>query len=266
MHALLHKIVETVEPARVRESVRNVFEDLNRLLGYVEQLKAALNSAEGSGHALLLLEALRAEALVASASLDSECEAGYLSADLSEELERTGFAVRHELRAIFGRLLVGVETLEDASEARARLSEAHDLLRNCFQQSTISLAQLLHASFDGADVFEDLRLKRENSRRLYEDLDALLRSARNAERRSDRVSLTLFNARLEHFRCDSMRHLMQKDTETCQRFVEDFHTLPRQGGESPRFFLHRFSCYLEILVKHVSMRSVLSKEPHAVAA
>jgi len=249
----------------VRDAVRSVFEDLNRLLGYVEQLKAVLGPPDGASHALLLLEALRAEALAASASLDSECESGRLPADLSEELERTGFAVRHELRAVFGRLLVGVETLEDSSDARARLSEAHDLLRNCFQQSTISLAQMFRTSFDGADVFEDLRLKRENSRRLYEDLDALLRSARNAERRSDRVSLTLFNARLEHFRCDSMRHLMQKDTEMCLRFVEDFRALPRQG-EPPRFFLHRFSCYLEILVKHVGMRSVLSKESHAVAA
>lgn len=265
MHPLLHKIVETVEPALVRDAVRSVFEDLNRLLGYVEQLKATLGSGGDSAYALLLLEALRAEALAASASLDCECESGRLSDDLSEELERTSFAVRHELRAVFGRLLVGVETLEDASETRALFSDAHDLLRNCFQQSTVSLAQMLHPAFDGADVFEDLRAKRENSRRLYEDLDALLRSARNAERRSDRISLTLFNARLEHFRCDSMRHLMQKDTETCLRFVEDFRLLPKQG-EPPRFFLHRFSCYLEILVKHVGMRSVLSNEPHAIAA
>ena len=265
MHPLLHKIVDTVEPPRAREAVRGVFEDLNRLLGYVEQLRAALDSGGDSSHALLLLEALRAEALAASASLDSECESGRLPAEVSEELERTGFAVRHELRAVFGRLLVGVETLVDASEAGARLSEAHDLLRNCVQQSTISLAQMFDPRFDGADVFEDLRVKRENSRRLYEDLDALLRSARNAECRGDRISLTLFSARLEHFRCDSIRHLMQKDTETCLRFVEDFGALPKQG-ESPRFFLHRFSCYLEILVKHVGMRSVLSKESQALAA
>lgn len=265
MHALLLTIVEAVPHARVRGLMENVFDDLNRLLGYVEQLKAVLDAPDGVTHALLLLEALRAEALAAAYGLDAECEAGYLPSDLSEELERTGFAVRHELRAVFGRVVVGVEHLEDASEARARLSEAHDLLRNCFQQSTIALAQLLRPSFDGADIFEDLRVKRENSRRLYEDLDALLRSARSAERRADRLSLTLFNARLEHFRCDSMRHLMKKDTETCLSFVEDFRTLPAHG-EAPRFFLHRFSCYLEILVKHVSMRSVLSKDSHALAA
>jgi hypothetical protein len=265
LHALLHTLVDTAEPARSRDAVRGVFEDLNRLLGYVEQLKAVLDSAGDTAHALLLLEALRAEALAAASGFDAECEAGHLPADISEELERTGFAVRHELRAVFGRLIVGVESIEDDAEARARLGEAHDLLRNCFQQSTVSLAQLLRPSFDGADVFDDLRLKRENSRRLYEDLDALLRSARNAERRTDRLSLTLFNARLEHFRCDSMRHLMQKDTETCREFVEDFRALPAKG-DPPRFFLHRFSCYLEILVKHVGMRSVLAKDSHALAA
>jgi len=265
LHARLQKIVESIEPAHVRDSVRNVFDDLNRLLGYVEQLKAVLGYASDTAYALLLLEAMRAEALVTSSRLDSEVEAGVLPSHISEEFERTSFAVRHELRAVFSRLLVGVEGPEDSSEAASCLRDAQDLLRNCFQQSTVSLAQLLRPSFDGADVFEDLRLKRDNSRRLYDDLDALLRSARNAERRTDRISLTLFNARLEHFRCDSMRHLMQKDTETCMRFVEDFRMLNKQG-EPPRFFLHRFSCYLEILVKHVGQRTVLSKETHALAA
>jgi hypothetical protein len=265
LHARIQTIVEGIACARVRELMRGVFSDLNRLVGYVEQLKSVINSGGGASEALFLLEALRAEALAAASGLDSECEVGGLTPELSEELERTGFAVRHELRAVFGRVTAGFDALEDDAEACERLREAHDLLRNCFQQSTVSLARVFRPSFDGAEVFEDLRVKRENSRRLYEDLDALLRSAQNAERRTDRISLTLFNARLEHFRCDSMRHLMQKDTEACERFAEDFRALPAHG-EAPRFFLHRFSCYLEILIKHVGMRSVLSKERHALAA
>lgn len=265
MHPRLESIVEAIDSAELRETMRAAFSDLNRLLGYAEQLKAAGDAGGDAAGPLFLLEALRAEALAAASALDYEVGCGRLPAAISEEFERTSFAVRHELRAIFGRLLAGVETLGDASEVRARLADAHDLLRNCFQQSTAALACLLRPSFDAADVFDDLRAKRENSRRLYEDLNALLNSARNAERRADRLSLTLFSARLEHFRCDSMRHLMQKDTETCERFVEDFRTL-RGGAESPRFFLHRFSCYLEILVKHVGMRSVLAREATALAA
>ena len=264
MHARLQTLVESIKSAGLRETMRGIFDDLNRLLGYVEQLKTAADSAGDASAALLLFEALRAEALAAASGFDCEVERGRLPTDISEELERASFAVRHELRAVSERLLAGLDSL-DSSEATARVSEAHDLLRNCFQQSTASLACVLRPSFDAADIFDDLRAKRENSRRLYEDLNALLSSARNAERRSDRLSLTLFNARLEHFRCDSMRHLMQKDTETCERFVEDFRSL-RAGEEPPRFFLHRFSCYLEILVKHVGMRSVLARESAALAA
>jgi hypothetical protein len=262
LHPRLQKLVEGVEPAALRGLMRGVFSDLNRLLGYLEQLKVAVDSSGDTAGALFLFDALRAESLAAASALDWEVERGGLPADISEEFERVSFAVRHELRAVFERLLPGGE---DSADAAGRLREAHDLMRNCFQQSTASLACLLRPSFDAADVFDDLRVKRENSRRLYEDLNALLSSARSAERRSDRLSLTLFNARLEHFRCDTMRHLMQKDTETCQRFVDDFRAL-RSDAESPRFFLHRFSCYLEILVKHVGMRSVLAKEQHALAA
>src|ERR1051325_12083044 len=60
LHALLHKLSETAEPPRARDSARNVFSDLNRLLGYVEQLKAALDSSDDTAGPLFLLEALRA--------------------------------------------------------------------------------------------------------------------------------------------------------------------------------------------------------------
>ena len=69
---------------------------------------------------------------------------------------------------------------------------------------------------------------------------------------------------LDIVRSESVRHLMKKDSETCLRFVEDF--CAAQVGSASRFFLHRFSCYLEILLKHVSMRSVLKGAMMSLAA
>jgi hypothetical protein len=57
---------------------------------------------------------------------------------------------------------------------------------------------------------------------------------------------------------------MQKDCDACLAFVADFDTAQRSGGMS--FFLHRFSCYLELLLKHVSMRSVLADAAQELAA
>jgi hypothetical protein len=150
------------------------------------------------------------------------------------------------------------------STMRTHLKEAHDLLRNCFQQSTISLARVFEPQLDGAQLFNDLRAKRDSSLRLYEDLGALLRSARHALWRGDQSSLSLFAERLEDFSSGSIEYLMQKDRDACACFIEDFKTAQRFGGA--RSFLHRFSCYLELLLKHVGMRSVLAEAAQEIAA
>jgi hypothetical protein len=264
MQPQLRDIVEGVRPSETREFVRGVFEDLGRLLGYLDSLRPMIAAGAAAAAAHFIFEVLRCEALAAAGGLDYFCACLETPTELSEELERTSFAVHHELRAVFGRLLPGAREGADAAEARSRLADAHDLLRNCFEQSTVSLARVFRPGVGAADLFEDIRAKRDNSLRLYEDLDALLRSARHAEWHDEAEALVNFSERLEIFRAESMRHLMQKDRETCQGFVDGLATLRDRRGL--RLYLHRFTCYLEILRKHVSMRSVLSDPSLSAAA
>ena len=264
MQPQLLSILESIEHAPTREFIHGVFEDLRRLLGYLDVVREAVRPGGRAADAHFIFEAVRCEALATAGGLDYFCACLEAPDELSEELERTSFAVRHELRAVFERLLP--QAAAHAAESRALLSEAHDLLRNCFEQSTVSLARTFRADVDAADLFEDLRAKRDNSLRLYEDLDALLRSARYAEWHDGAEALVNFSERLELFRAGSMRHLMQKDVETCESFIDGL-TLPVLGSRrSLRLYMHRFTCYLEILLKHVSMRSVLAETPLSVAA
>ncbi len=266
MQPQLRDILESVEPAEAREFVRGVFEDLRRLLGYLDSVRSVLASGGAPDEAHFVFEALRCEALATVAGLEYFCACLPEPTELSEELERAGFAVRHELRAVFERMLPGAQGASDAAEARSRLAEAHDLLRNCFEQTTVSLARSFRPGVDAADLFEDIRAKRDNSLRLYEDLGALLKSARYAEWHEGADALLLFSERLELFRAESMRHLMQKDQETCQDFIDGL-TLPLLSDRrSSRRYMHRFTCYLEILLKHVSMRSVLADAAFSAAA
>ena len=265
MQPQLRQIVESVEPAATREFVGGVFEDLRRLLGYLDGLKPFTREGVCAlDEANFIFEVVRCEALAAAGGLDYFCACLEAPDALSEELERTGFAVRHELRTVFERILPAAFGASDPSEARARLTDAHDLLRNCFAQSTVSLARVFRPGVDAAELFEDIRAKRDDSLRLYEDLDALLRSARYAEWHEGADALLVFKERLEHFRAGSVRHLMQKDRETCEEFAEGF--APLGDRRALRQFLHRFSCYLEILLKHVSQRSVLSDAALTAAA
>ena len=266
MQPQLLSILESIERGTTREFVRGVFEDLRRLLGYLDGVKQAVRPDGTADQAHFIFEVVRCEALATAGGLDYFCACLEAPDALSEELERMSFAVRHELRTLFERLLPAAQAAADAGEARTLLSEAHDLLRNCFEQSTVSLARTFRAGVDAADLFEDLRAKRDNSLRLYEDLEALLRSARYAEWHDGAEPLVNFSERLELFRAESMRHLMQNDQETCQDFIDGL-TLPLLGNRrSSRLYLHRFTCYLEILLKHVSMRSVLAETSLSVAA
>ena len=264
MQPQLRDIIERVEHEEIRDLLDGVFSDLNRLSGYLDRVKAVVRLDDATDEALFILEIVRSEGLAAAGGLDFQRERLGLCDELSEELERTSFAMRHELRTVFERVLPGPSSDMGDEELRSRLADTHDLLRNCFQQSTVSLARVFRRDLDAADIFEDIRVKRDNSLRLYEDLGALLRSARHAERSGDAASLTLFSERLEHFRSESVQYLMQKDSETCLRFVEDSRAIRNTDGA--RFFLGRFSCYLEILLKHVSMRSVLKEAPMSLAA
>ncbi len=264
MQPHLRDIVEGIRPAETREFVRGVFEDLGRLLGYLDSLRPLLDVGVEAGEAHFIFEVVRCEALAAAGSLDYFCACLGEPDELSEELERTSFALRHELRAVFERMLPSASEAAEPGDAHSRLADAHDLLRNCFEQSTVSLARHFQSGVDAADIFEDLRDKRDNSLRLYEDLEALLRSARHAEWHAEAEALVNFSERLEFFRAESMRHLMEKDRETCQGFVDGLVTV--RDRRALRLFLHRFTCYLEILLKHVGQRSVLSDLSVSAAA
>jgi hypothetical protein len=260
----LRTIIERIEPDEVSQLLESVFTDLNRLLGYLKQVKTAARIGDSADAALFLLGVVRSEAFAAASSLDFQCASLNLSDELSEELERMGFAIRHELRTVFERILEGVDATDEMQDVGQRLTDAHDLLRNCFQQSTIALARVFEPELDGPTLFDDIRVKRDTSVLLYEDLGALLRSAGHAEKHGDPVSLSLFSERLDHFRSGSMQYLMRKDSETCVKFIEDFRVSRFSG--SARFFLRRFACYLELLLNHVSMRSVLANATPKLAA
>ncbi|HEV2861773.1 MAG TPA: hypothetical protein VGX48_12250 [Pyrinomonadaceae bacterium] len=264
MQPQLRPIVHGIEQPEVRDFVGGVFTDLQRLLGYLDNVKSIVSHGALTPAALMAFEIVRAEGLAAAACLDAACAAGTLPEELSEEVERVSFAVRHEVRTAFERVLpAGLGSAEPHGE-RMALGEAHDLLRNCFEQSTVSLARVFRPDFDGASLFESIAAKRDNSVRLYEDLAALIRSARHAEWHGREESFALFDERLDIFRSQSIEHLMEKDRDACKKFIGEYAWA--RDRRSKRLFLHRFACYLELLHKHVGMRSVLADSAVSAAA
>ncbi|HYE12984.1 MAG TPA: hypothetical protein VD968_00930 [Pyrinomonadaceae bacterium] len=205
--------------------------------------------------ALPLFSIIQGEALSLCAFMEAHRGEPYVAPGLAEAIDSAAFATRHEMRRVFERELA---RLADDTEAdkRASVADAHEVLRNCFQQATALIANSLDSRVSDVKLFGDVQVRRERSVQLCEDLNALLRVMRHVEEDFSPQAVTLFVMRLQDFRLGSMRYLMQKDWAAIEAFLAQVPTL--HSERKIKTFIHQFSGYLEVLLGHVRMRSVLS--------
>jgi hypothetical protein len=179
--------------------------------------------------------------------------------ELYELFDGAGYAVGMELNKVFCRELAGLAASRRPATIYTRVENAHGLLRDCFQQTILSLVLAFDPTFDGSTLFDTLLTKLRQSLRLREEIWALSELVRRAERDCDRRPLAPLVARLRAFEEGAMRHLMYKDWESFERFVTEI-TAARGAGELAPV-LHRFATYLDALFNQISMRAVLADHP-----
>lgn len=179
--------------------------------------------------------------------------------ELFNILDATKFAVSMELRKVFSFELVGLSTMKQAPSVYARVENAHGLLRDSFQQSIVGLSRIFDPKIEGARLFSAFRTKVEQSLELREDLWKLLQLVRQAEKERDLYPIARLLEWLSKFRGGSLRYLMFKDWEACERFIEEVGAARGAIELSP--VLNRFSAYLETLLGQVNMRAVLIDHP-----
>ncbi|MCA1606876.1 MAG: hypothetical protein LC775_15725 [Acidobacteria bacterium] len=252
----LAELVESLTPASLSKTMRGVFIDLARLLDYLlliekkvqqDQLLASTFSVFTNIHkeSLALIEKIETDIL----QLEGADE------ELLSTLDGISYAIGHEIGRVYGFELVGINDPQ-SPPLRAKLERAHGMLRNCFQQSTITLTQLFNPALDGAELFDDFHARREEALLLYRDLWNLVQLARRADKECDQFSVALLLVHLKRFRDGSMRFLMYKDWEEYEHFVKKVTAARRILEIGPA--LEGLACYLETLLGQVRLRSVLT--------
>ena len=177
----------------------------------------------------------------------------------SEILDGTAYAVRMELRKAFQHELTGLCSVRQPPQLFAKVENATGLLRDCYQQSVVALAQSFEPGLDGGALFRSFTTKLEQSLELRRDLwQLVLLVARSSAEVQEPPATRVLEA-LGAFGDGSQRHLMYKDWETLERFTEEIDSA-RDAGELSRT-LHRFEAYLETLFGQVNMRAVLADRP-----
>ena len=251
-------------PAR-DETVQQVFDALSRLLEILRIVE--LNVGEGGPTRVTLAAFALAEGESLSLAGLIETRAAQMKGakgPLRDALEAMSFALRHELKTVFGRVIAGLNAERMPDEVRADLMRAHGLLSNCFQQSIITLVRVFDPSVRGELLFDDYRARYRQTTALLRELSALARLARRAQESPDAEASGLLARELDDFCKGAINYLMYKD-------LDEFEDLARQvmcsrGSARHGLILHCFTTYLEALISQVRLRSVLRDQPPAPAA
>ena len=177
----------------------------------------------------------------------------------SEILDGTAYAVRMELRKAFEHELTGLCSVRQPPQLFAKVENATGLLRDCYQQSVVALAQSFEPGLDGRALFHSFTTKLEQSLELRRELWGLVMLVARASAEGHAPPATQVLEALNAFAEGPQLYLMYKDWEALERFAEEIDSA-RDAGELSRT-LHRFEAYLETLFGQVNMRAVLADRP-----
>ena len=252
---IIHLVKEIPSPT-VRNVVGTVFEDLLRLLECLSLSESHLRQADAASETFALFQIIHDEARALVKFISDEaltCEA--MSEDVAEALDGITFAINHDLHRVFENQQHGADATPQV--VVGQLFRAHDLLTNCLQQSTISLAITFDRRLDGTKLFDDSDTRYRQSIQLCEDISSLLELIAACGERPEGSAFSSLRARVEVFRNESLEFLMYSDWPQFESFCERI-CLPEIFGLELESVLHQFRCYLETLLGQVRMRAVLA--------
>lgn len=257
----LSSVLETIEPLELRQLVSNIFIRLSELLEYLDFLEGCLRSEELLPKSHLILKFLNDKALELVGYIETTVESDEsVTVALRTLLDSTNFAIKHEVGRVFGS---GTGNLSQPDgELLTELTRAHGILRNCFQQSVISIALVFDSTITSMELFDDFRLKREQSMILVQALTILNDQARDTQKVRDLDSYFALVEGLKMFRQGYMSYLNYSDWAEFEGFADGI-TSARTEFELTEI-IQQFTCYSDTLVGHVRLRAVFHEQEAVV--
>ena len=256
LHENITEIIVAIEPP-VQEVMLHVFTELARLLNYLDLIEEGINQDKTLQRTTILFRLVNEKAQVFLRYLNTHTAlVKKHNEELSTTLESISFAITHELNRVYKEEVPAINSTRRSVFSRAELTWIYGLLHNCFQQSTITLVQVFDPLLEGSHLFEDYKIKLDQSIILHRELSELLRQVVKAEKETGLLMKLSFINRLQAFQNETMHLLMYRDWDTFETFVTEIvRTYNSMEDLSPS--LHRFARYLETLLRHVGMRGVL---------
>jgi hypothetical protein len=252
-------IREIQDPAERRQAAK-VFLELFRLLHYLEYTDPTRLGEEHLRDAVLPLTLIVSETRLLLAYIQRKVLKGKEpTRPLEEVYDSFVYCIPLELKKVAGSELTDVTVVRQAENVRTRVENSHGILKDCFQQSVVQLAQVFDASIDGVRIFPDFMARREQSIHLRDGLAAVIATLREFQKQKDEASATRMKRAISEFYDHSMKYLMYRDWSGFELFyIEILKCVSLSGLQQ---IAHRFETFLVTLLREVQKRSILQGAP-----
>jgi len=248
--------LEFIDHPYVLDLVQTTFDEILRVFDRLFLIENKLNELDTLLENLSIMELLQFEIRQLLDFINTKALSLPGHKKLSDTFDGISYGISHDVKRVFEQELTSDIRGKSIPVVYGKISHAHGLLTNCFQQSLITLLQVLNPKLNPIDLFDDFEERLRQSLLLCNELSALLRIVRQAEEQPSEDALQSVVEKALEFRDGSMQYLMYRDWRGYEH-----HSLALvtsiQGNFESRDLLHQFGCYLEVLYGHVKMRAVL---------
>jgi len=248
-------VLRDIESSVVKEIVTVVFDDLLRLLECLDLIEIHLRKVDSAEQTFALFQLIHDDARALVDFMQAEAlKPEAVTGELFDTLDGISFAVNHDLQRVFETHPGPSGEGNKTHAISGRLYRAHDVLTNCLQQSTITLAMVFDPELDGPKLFNNSDMRFRQSLELCQELAQLIQLVEAAE--ENQAVFGPLGEGIQKFRNESMELLMYTDWPLFEGFCERFDI--QDDAEQLNTVLHQFRCYLETLLGQVRMRAVLA--------
>jgi hypothetical protein len=243
-----------------RKHAARVFLELFRLLHYLEYADPARCDEDQLKNTILIFYLITSETRLLLTYLERRVLKA-LSPDSPAFALYDSFVycLPFELKKVINTELLDISVTRQPDIVRARVENSHGILKDCFQQSVVQLAQAFDAKVEGNDIFPDFTAKLEQSLGLRDSLARLIRAVRRFESGRDEALAIAMKDEISRFYDFNMKDLMYRDWSGFELFFIEIlkcASLPALAQIS-----HRFETFLMTLFREVQKRSILQNTP-----
>jgi hypothetical protein len=254
-NASIGELLYRVRERKTRHLVAKIFLELFRLLHYLEYADPRRRERSELRTTILIFTLVASETRNLLEQLRVEMARSDLRPDLRDTIERFIYVIPLELRKVLDTELTDISSFKQADSVYISIENSHGILRDCFQQSVIQLAQVFEPEIEGREVFGEYANRLEQSRMLKEDLTRLIVVVEGFNRNGEAGLARRVQQSVSLFYHRSLRHLMYRDWASFEMFSAEIANCDTISGLKQ--IAHRFEAYLRTLLREISKRSVL---------